>query len=132
MGSIHNLTRYIPNIAKTATVIKLFIEKDKHKTLDWKPDHIKAFNQIWKIVSEITENKGFDQNFETREVCEAFKLGLGAALEHFTTEGWVAISYASRFINSLEKFVGIVWNTSNTTHHRVIDHRALNSAINAM
>ena len=47
MGSIHHLTRYIPNLAKTASTLKLQLKtSEKHKTLDWKPEHTSAFQSI--------------------------------------------------------------------------------------
>ena len=54
-------------------------------------------------MTEITQNKHFDQNFKTPVVCDASTSGLGTALEQSTKEGWVAIAYASRFLNSLEE-----------------------------
>ena len=36
-------------------------------------------------------------------VCDASTIGLGVALQQFAQEGWVAVAYASRFLNSLEE-----------------------------
>ena len=75
MGSIHHLTRYISKPSKEASALKPLLKTlDKDKTLDWKSDHTTAFYRILKLVSEITENKQFDQNLETRVVCDASKL----------------------------------------------------------
>ena len=69
-------------------------------------------------MAKITQKKNFDQRLETRIVCwDASNTGLGAALEQHSTEGWVAIAYASRFLNSLEEkysvneleLIGVVW-----------------------
>ena len=54
-------------------------------------------------MAKITQNKHFDQHLETRIVCDASNTGLGAPLEQHSTEGWVVIAYASRFLNSLEE-----------------------------
>ena len=48
-------------------------------------------------MAKFTENKHFDQHLQTRIVCDASNTGLGAALEQLSTEGWVALLYASRF-----------------------------------
>ena len=71
------------------------------------------------MVSEITHNKhfDFDQHLDTRIVCDASITGLGAVLKQFSPEGWVAVAYASRFLNSLEEkysvneleLLGVVW-----------------------
>ena len=66
-------------------------------------EHESAFQNIKNLVAEITQNKHFDQNFDTRVLCDASTYRLGAALEQNTKEGWVAIAYASRFLNSLEE-----------------------------
>ena len=98
------------------------------------------------MVSEITQNKHFDQHPDTRIVCDASTTGLGAALEQHSPEGWVAVAYASRFLNSLEEkysvneleLLGVVWAIElfkyylYGKHFTVItDHQALISALNA-
>ena len=75
------------------------------------------FKGLKMLVTEITQNKHFDQNIDTLVVCDAFTYELGAAPEQNTKEGWVAIAYASRFLNSLEEkysvneleLLGVVW-----------------------
>ena len=39
MGSIHHLTRYIPNLAQAAAALRPL----KKKTLDWSTEHNTAF-----------------------------------------------------------------------------------------
>ena len=144
MGSIHHLTRYISKPSKEASALKPLLKTlDKDKTLDWKSDHTTAFYRILKLVSEITENKQFDQNLETRVVCDASKLEWSAALEHFTQIGRVAISYVSRFIKFLEKkysldeleLSGVLRETENFKFYLyeknstiITDHQALISS----
>ena len=72
--------------------------------------------------------------------------GLGASLEQNSPEGWVAVVYASRFLNSLEEkysvneleLLGVVWAITHFKcylygkHFTVItDQQALISALNA-
>ena len=72
--------------------------------------------------------------------------GLGAALEQFSPEGWVAVAYASRFLNSLEEkysvneleLLGVVWAIEHFKYYLygknftvITDHQALISALNA-
>ena len=118
MGSIHHLTRYIPKLAQTAAALRpLLRNTEKNRPLEWSTEHNTAFNNILKLVSEITQNKHFDQHLDTRIICDASTTGLGAALEQFSPEGWVAVAYASRFLNSLEEkysineleLLGVVW-----------------------
>ena len=119
MGSIHHLTRYIPHLAQAAAALRpLLMNTDKHRTLNWSAEHDSAFHKIKRLVTEITQNKHFDQNLDTRVVCDASKYGLGAAIEQNTKKGWVAIAYAPRFLNSLEEkysvneleLLGVVWS----------------------
>ena len=56
-----------------------------------------------KLVSKMTENKDFNQNLETRVVCDASTFSVGAELEQLTKKGWVAIAYASRLLVSLKE-----------------------------
>ena len=81
----------------------LLKNSDKHKTLSWLAELESAFQRIKKLVAEITQNNHFDPNLDTRVVCDSSRYGLGAALEQNTKEGWVAIAYATRFLNSLEE-----------------------------
>ena len=87
--SIHHLTRYIPHLAQPAAALRLLLKNtDKHKTLNWSAEHETAFQTIKKLVAEITHNKHFDQNLDTRVVCDFSTYELGAALEQNTKEGW--------------------------------------------
>ena len=59
MGSIHHLTRYIPNLAQTAAALRPLLKNTlKNKPIDWEPDH-KTSLEIKRLVSEITQNKIF-------------------------------------------------------------------------
>ena len=98
------------------------------------------------MVSEITQNKHFDQHLDTRIVCDASTTRLGAAIEQFSPEGWVAVAYASRFLKSLEgkysvnklELLGVVWAIELLKYYLygkhftvITDHQALISALNA-
>ena len=77
MGSIHQLTGYIPNLAETACTLKPLLKtSDKYKIFDWKPEHASAFQTTLKFASKITENRRFNQNLETRVLCDASKFRL--------------------------------------------------------
>ena len=97
-------------------------------------------------MAKITQNKHFDQHLDTRIVCDASNTSSGAALEQHSTEVWVAIAHASRFLNSLEEknsvheleLLGVVWAIEHFKYYLygkhftvVTDHRALISALNA-
>ena len=118
MGSIRHLTRYIPNLAQTAAALRPLLKNtEKKKPLDWSSEHNTAFKNILKLVAEITQNKHFDQQLETRIVCDVSNNELGAALEQNSPEGWIAVAYTSRFLNPLEEkysvneleLLGVVW-----------------------
>ena len=107
MGSIQLLTRYIPDLAHAAEAPRppLLKNTDKHKTLNWSTKHDSAFHKIEKLETEVTQNKHFDQNLDTRVVCDASTYGLGADLEQNTKRGVgshrVRIKFAGRI--SLEE-----------------------------
>ena len=97
-------TRNIPVLAQIAAALRPLLKNTlKNKPIDWKPEHKTSFENIKRLVSEITQNKPFDQHLETRIKTDASTSGLGASLEQYSPEGWVAIAYASRFLNSLEE-----------------------------
>ena len=68
--------------------------KQEKKPLEWKPERNKSFNDILKLVSEITRNKHFGQILDTHVVCDSSTSGLWAALKENSPEGWCAIAYA--------------------------------------
>ena len=125
-GFIHHLTGYNPNLAQKAAALQpLQKNTEKNKPILWKPEHNTSFKNIIRIVSEITQNKLFDQHLETRIVCVASNSGLGASLEQHSKVGWMAIAYASRFLNSLEEkystnelnFLDVVWAIKNFKYY---------------
>ena len=147
MGSIHHLTRFIPNLAQTAAAFRPLLKNtEKKKPLHWSSEHNTAFKNMLKLVAEITQNKHFDQQLETRIVCDASNTGLGAALEQNSPEGWIAVAYASLFLNSPEKkysvneqeLLGVVWAIEHFKYYLygkhftvITNHQALISALNA-
>ena len=118
MGSIHHLTKYIPNSAQAVAALRPLLKNTlENSTLNWKLEQNTAFENIKKLVSEIIQNKHFNQHLETRIVTDASTSGLGASLKQYSPKSWVANAYASRFLNSLdEKYsvnelesLGVVW-----------------------
>ena len=145
-GSIHHLTRYTSNFAQAATALRPLVKNtEKRKPLDWSTEHNTAFKNILKLVAEKTQIKPFDRQLETRIVCDASNTRLGAALEQYSPEGWIAVAYASRFLNSLEEknlvneleLLGVVWAIEHKYYlygkyfTLITDHQGLISALNA-
>ena len=64
MGSIHHLTRYVPNLAQAVAALSPLL-KNTLKT------HHLTGNRSKKLVSEITQNKHFNQHLGTRIVTHA-------------------------------------------------------------
>ena len=88
---------------------------------------------IKEQIAEITQNKHFNPELETRK-------GLGCALEERTPNGWHTVAFASRFVNSVEdrysinelEFLGVVWSVEHFKYYLygkpftvITDHRAL-------
>ena len=93
MGSIHHLTSYTPNLAQTAAALRLLLKPTlKNKPINWIPEHNTSFENMKRLVSEITQNKLFNQHLETRIVTDASISRLGASLEQYSSKGWVEIA----------------------------------------
>ena len=85
---------------------KLYYQKNNTKAqikLDWKDQHVTAFEKIKRQIKNITENKHFDINKETRVNCDESRKGLGACLEQKHNSIWKPVAYASRYLNKLEE-----------------------------
>ena len=74
-------------VQAAAALCPLLENSDKHKIFSWSTEHESAFQKIKKLVAEITQNEHFDQNLDTRVVCNAPTYGLSAALEQNPNEG---------------------------------------------
>ena len=82
MGSIHHLTRYIPNLAQVAAALRPLLKNiEKKKSLERSSEHNNALKNLPKLVAAITQNEHFDQHLKTRIVCDASNTSLGTALE---------------------------------------------------
>ena len=97
-------------------------------------------------MQNITENRHFVNNRETRIVCDASRDGIGAALEQKTPDGWATVAYASRFLNACEnkysvnelELLAAVWAIDHFKYYLygrsftlITDHQALVSALNS-
>ena len=84
MGSIHHLINFIPNLAEISEPLRPLLEKENTNTgnkLKGEDKHTTTFNNIKIQISKIIENKHFDEDKNTRNNCDASKLGLGASIE---------------------------------------------------
>ena len=55
MGSVHHLTRYLPNLAQAAAALRPLLKNtEKRKPLDCSTEHNTAFKNILKKGAEIT------------------------------------------------------------------------------
>ena len=112
----------------------------------WEQKHDRAFKIILTAVQNITEKRPFVSNRETRIVCDASRDGIGAALEQEIPDGWAAVAYVSRFLNTCEnkysvnelELLAAVWAIDHFEYYLygrrfklIIDHQALVSALNS-
>ena len=123
LGSIHHLTKFIPNLAETCKDFLKFLQKETKFV--WQEQHEATFNKIEDNIRHLTENTHFNINRNTRVKTDASRGGLGAVLEQETCDGWVTIAYASRFLNTAEEkysineleLLGVVWALEHFTHY---------------
>ena len=147
MGCFHHLIKFLPNIAELSEPLRPLLSKANTKAqnkLDWNKNYTEAFNQIKNQIQNITENKHFDTEKQTRVRCDASKKGLGARLEQRYGNTWQPVAYASRFLNNLEErystneleLLAVVWSLEHFKYYLYgshftlqTDHQALLSAL---
>ena len=104
------------NLAQLCNPLKPLLRKSTKDI--WTHEHIKRFNAIKTRIAKHTENNHYNPQLETSIKCNASCSGLGAALEQLTVNAWKPISFASRFLNSIEErysfneleHLGVVWS----------------------
>ena len=123
LGSVHHLTKFVPNLAIQCRVFRDLLKKDnKYK---WEHKHQAAFENIKLHIKNITENTHYDSTRKTRVRTDASRSGLGAVLEQESNVGWETIAYASRFLNKAEEkysineleLLGVVWALEHFKHY---------------
>ena len=148
LGSVHHLTKIIPDLAKPSEPLQLLLKKNpesKNNKLDWKDEHDSAFNNIKSKIHQIIENKHFGTSKQTRVKCDASAKGPGASIEQKHNNDWHTIAFASRFLNYHEsrystnelELLAVVWSLEHFKHYLYgtkftlqTDHRALLTALN--
>ena len=83
MGSIHQLIKFIPNLANLLNPIRPLLKKENitNNKIRWEESHTTALDKIKAEISKITVRKHFDRQRNTRLKCDASHTGLGAVLE---------------------------------------------------
>ena len=148
LGSVHHLTKFIPNLAKFSEPLRPLLKKNpesKNNKLDWREEHSLAFNNIKSKIHQIIENKNFDTTKQTRVKCDASAKKLGAGIEQKHNQEWHTIAFASRFLNKHEsrystnelELLAVVWSLEHFKHYLFgteftlqTDHRAPLTALN--
>ena len=142
LGSVHHLSKFIPNLAKICHPLRPLLKKSEK--FIWTDNHQKQFEHTKTVIATATENAHFNPSLETRFKCDASRQGLGAALEQLDCEGWKTVAFASRFLNNNEErysrneleLLGVVWAIKHFKYHLfgknftvLRDHRALLSVL---
>ena len=144
MGSVHHLNKFFPNLAQLCNPLRPLLSTANKFNFNWSEENGKAFKNILNAVKNITENRHFVSDRDTRIVCDASREGIGAALEQNTPNGWATIAYASRFLNSCEQkysvneleLLAAVWAIEHFKYYLygrrftlITDHQALVGAL---
>ena len=142
LGSVHHLSKFIPNLAKICHPLRPLLKKSE--TYIWTDNHQKHFEYIKTVIANATENTHFNPTLETRIKCDASRQGLGAALEQLDCDGWKTAAFASRFLNITEEqnsineleLLGMFWAIKYLKYYLfgknftvLTDHRALLSVL---
>ena len=116
LGSVHYIGKFIPNLAQISHPLRPLLKKTSK--FIWSKEHENCFNEIKNRIANATANSHYNLQLETRVKCDAYRSGLGAALEQLTVDGWKPIAFTSRFLNSCEErysvneleLLGVVWS----------------------
>ena len=142
LGPVHYIGKFIPHLAQLCHPLRPLLKKSVK--FFWTEEHTKHFNLIKEKIANSTENSHYNQKFDVRVKCDAYRSGLETALEQNTSDGWKAIAFASGFLNSTEErysvneleLLGIVWSIDYFKYYLygknftvVTDHRALLSIL---
>ena len=128
LGSVHHLTKFIPNLAPLCREFRNLLRKETKYV--WTKHHQTKFENIKNCIRNLTENTHYDTKRKTRVKTDASRSGLGAVLEQETCNGWETISYASRFLNKAEEkysineleLLGVVWALEHFKHYLLGHH----------
>ena len=142
LGSVHHLSKFIPNLAKICHPLRPLLKKSEK--IIWTDIHQKHFEYIKTVIANATQNTHFNPTLETRIKCKASRQELGAALEQLDCDGWKTVAFASRFLNNNEErysineleLLGVVWSIEYFKYYLfgknftvLTDHRALLSVL---
>ena len=98
IGSVHHLSKFVTNLAKICHPLRPLLKKNEKFV--WTENHQTHFEHTKITIANATENTDFNPTLETPVKCDAFRQGLGAALEQLDCEEWKTVAFASRFPNS--------------------------------
>ena len=136
LGSVHYIGKFIPHLAQLCHPLRPLLKNQQSLFGQQNTQNI----LIKEKIANSTENSHYNPKLDVRVKCDASRSGLGAALEQNTPDGWKAIAFASRFLNSTEErysvneleLLGIVWSIDYFKYYLygknftvVTDHRAL-------
>ena len=79
LGSVHQLSNFIPNLAKICHPLRPLLKKNEN--FIWTENHQTHFEHIKYTMANATENNHFNPTLETQVKYDASRQGLGAALE---------------------------------------------------
>ena len=96
---------FIRNLAQIIYPVRPLLKKSSK--FIWIDVHENSFIEIKNGFANATENSHHNLQLETRVKFDAFRYGLGAALEQLTIDGWRPIAFASRFLTSCEERYGV-------------------------
>ena len=86
MGSIRHQNNFIPNLAQLCTSLRPLLSTAEKGHFTWNSTPENEFKNILEAVHNITENRLFVSDRETRVVYDASRDGIGCALEQETPD----------------------------------------------
>ena len=101
LGSVQYISKFISNLAQISHPLRLLLKKSSK--FIWTEALENCFIEIKIRIANATENNHYNPQLETRVKCDAYRSGLGAALEQLTVDGWKPFSFTSQFLKSCEE-----------------------------
>ena len=93
--------KLLPQPSRIELSIKMFEEGKQNRLIRYSSRSLRKDEET--KITNAAKNVHFNQKLHTRVWCDAFREGLGCALEQQTQIGRKPISYASRFLNQCEQ-----------------------------
>ena len=102
LGAIQYLSKYIKNLSAQTDILRKILKKQNEWI--WTEEHIEAFNNLKKLITQLPCLAHYNSNKENILTTDASTKRLGASLWQKQKDGTLKpVGFASRFLSDTEK-----------------------------